>query len=201
MKIDALILAGGKSSRMGGRHKGSLLYNGRPLTERMALELGSLAENVFISYGETVQQDTSFGIPVQDIIPGCGPMSGLHAGLQESRADLVLTAPCDMPLLTADFYRYLLSRMPDPQTDAVVACRGSRMEPLAAVYRPSCWTAFDHQLRTGQYRIRAALQGLRVVFADVSGNEALSAMLVNVNHPEDYARLAQREAEEKRGQP
>ena len=187
--MDALILAGGKSSRMGGRHKGSLLYQGASLTGRMARELEKMTENIYISYGQTMHRDTSVGTPVQDIFPGCGPMSGLHAGLLASRADLVLTAPCDMPLLTAAYYEYLLQYITDPQTDAVVPCSGGRPAPPAAIYRPSCSRIFEAQLRTGQYRIRAALDRMRVVYPDLSENETLSAMLVNVNSPEDYARL------------
>ena len=186
MTADALILAGGKSSRMGGRHKGNLLCHGTSLTERIARELGKTAENVYISYGQTLHRDTSYGIPVQDIYPGCGPMSGLHAGLQASSADFVLTAPCDMPLLTAGFYDYLLQFFSDPQTEAVVPCREGRPEPLAAIYRPSCSRIFERQLRAGQYRIRQAFDQMHVIFPDISEDASLSGMLININTPEDY---------------
>ena len=202
MKTDALILTGGKSSRMGGRHKGSLLYEHRTLTARMVEELQKRADTVYISYGRHPREDTSLGVPVQDIYPDCGPMSGLHAGLlaslQAGRADYVLTAPCDMPLLKAEFYDYLLQASAessaDPETedglpDAVVPCRGDFPEPLAALYRPSASAFFARQLLTGQYRLRLALARMNVLYVDLTGQPALTDMLLNVNTPADYESL------------
>ena len=202
MKTDGLILAGGKSSRMEGKHKGSLLYKSRTLTEHMALVLQSLADTVYISYGESIRQDTSVGIPVKDILPGCGPMSGLHAGLRAVQAaggaDFVLTAPCDMPLLESSFYRHLLAAAEkactsaaseDEFPDAVVPFHASRIEPLAALYRPAAAGFFEEQLMTGQYALRLALDRMRVLYVDITGRSDLAGMLANINCPADYEAL------------
>lgn len=200
MKIDALLLAGGNSSRMGGRHKGGLPWHGTTFTGHMARELRKRAETVYISYGLHALPDPAGCIPVQDIFPGCGPMGGLHAGLKKSTADLVLTAPCDMPLLTAELYDYLLSFLTPEKypslsdlPDAVVPVLGKRPEPLAAIYRPSCCICFEQQLKTGCFRIRPALDRMRVLYPDISAIPHLAAMMANINSPDDYAGLLKNE--------
>ena len=199
MKTDALILAGGNSSRMGGQHKGSLLWHGKSFTELMVRELKKRADTVYLSCGRQAVPDTSGCIAVQDIYPGCGPIGGLHAGLKKSTADFVLTAPCDMPLLKAELYDFLLSFLTGEPSggssgmpDAVVPLLDRRPEPLAAVYRPSCSLFFEQQLKTGCYRLRPALDRMHVVYPDISENPQLASMMENINSPADYASLLEK---------
>ena len=82
MQADGLILAGGKSSRMGGEHKGNLTYGGETFTQILVKELNRGTENVWLSYGENIQGMYDGCKIVQDIHADCGPIGGLHAGLK-----------------------------------------------------------------------------------------------------------------------
>ncbi len=199
LRVDALILAGGNNARMNGNYKGALTLGGGTFTGRLIGELRKRADRVFLSFGTEIREEPAGCTPVRDVYPGCGPLAGLHAGLAASRADLVLTAPCDMPLLRAGLYDCLLERMKEEErrsglrADGIVPVLSGRMEPLAAVYRPSAAPELERQLLAGCRRVRSALAGLRIITVGLDDLPELAAMIVNVNTQTDYERLLENE--------
>jgi molybdopterin-guanine dinucleotide biosynthesis protein A len=127
---------------------------------------------------------------IADIVPGCGPLGGLHAALTEMRSDRVFLVACDMPYVDGRFAEYLLSLAGEaavvvPQTD-----RG--YHPLCAVYTGACLEPVAARLAER----RLALHGLfadvptRIVTpAEISRFGAPSRLLANVNTPDEYAGL------------
>ena len=82
VKIAGAVMAGGKSSRMAGQHKGLLLTpEGVTFTERLSAEMHKLTDLVYISYGDTTPMQAEGCVIVRDIYKGCGPVGGLHAVL------------------------------------------------------------------------------------------------------------------------
>lgn len=132
MKFSAVILAGGKSSRM-GRDKAWLPLVGQPLLARQIELVRELApEEIFIS-GRTVTDYTSFGCPVlTDEFADAGPLAGIAAGLEAASAPLVLVLAVDMPEMTSAMLRELLERC--VSGTGVVPRVNRRLEPLAAFY-------------------------------------------------------------------
>lgn len=97
-----VVLAGGKSSRM-GKDKALLEYGGRSLIKRAERLLNDAgASRVLIS-----RNDTSNPKYLPDIYPNCGPMSGLHAAMMETKLPLLIV-PVDMPMLTSEMLRCLI---------------------------------------------------------------------------------------------
>src|SRR5437870_400796 len=73
---------------------------------------------------------------IRDIVPGCGPLGGLHAALTAALGDAVFVVACDMPYVTAAFADYLFSLAGDAQ---IVVPRTERgYHPLCAVYARAC---------------------------------------------------------------
>ena len=100
-KIAGAILAGGKSSRM-GEDKAKLCFRGKTLLQEMENILQNVGVNrVYIS------QDSM----IPDQIPGCGPLSGIHAILKKTSSSYshVIFVPVDMPCLTPLALKELLS--------------------------------------------------------------------------------------------
>jgi len=185
----AAILAGGRATRFGGRDKSALLVQGRPIVERQLAELSAVTDDILIVGARAFQASDRVRL-VADIVPGCGPLGGLHAALTEMRSDRVFLVACDMPYVDGRFAEYLLSLAGDaavvvPQTD-----RG--YHPLCAVYTRACLEPVAARLAER----RLALHGL---FADVptrivttvemSRFGAPSRLLANVNTPDEYAGL------------
>ena len=194
--MDGLLLAGGKSSRMGGRHKGDLLYGNETFTTRMIHEFSKDADTIWISYGAKVHGTYENCRIVRDIYPDCGPIGGIHAGLTACESDEVMVAACDMPFLKIELFRYLYKQMEEAGKQEKVAYDGAvsvldgRIHPLSAIYRRTAALVMEQQILKGNYRIRAALDKMKILYVDVTGNARFAYMLQNVNTMEEYKMLS-----------
>jgi len=203
MKMAAAVMAGGRSSRMEGRHKGMLLTReGVTFTDRISAELHKLTDLVYISYGDTIQMEAAECRIVRDIYIGCGPVGGLHAVLTRAFLDgaaAVATAACDMPYVTAEFFRYLYEQLvirtdisgerksPFDLYDGVVAVTGGKIHPLAAIDSVRAAGICKTQLEERNLRVRDALAKLRILYVDLEGS-AYERMILNINTEEDYTK-------------
>jgi molybdopterin-guanine dinucleotide biosynthesis protein A len=131
--LSGLILAGGRSSRM-GRDKSLLtLPDGRTLLERQADILRAAGATKLLA---SVRMDSDPDLPgvklVYDSAPNAGPLAGIAAGLQAAPAGLVLVLAVDMPAMQAAHLRQLVELAVDGK--GVVPMQNGLIEPLAAVY-------------------------------------------------------------------
>lgn len=109
-QLTALVLCGGRGSRMGGRDKGLALYRGRPLVE-WALEcVQRQADACLISANRHLPEYQRYGWPVlTDATPDfAGPLAGVAAGLEHCTTPWLLVLPCDTPYLPPDLGPRLL---------------------------------------------------------------------------------------------
>lgn len=135
MNFSAVILAGGRSSRM-GRDKAWLEVGGRPLIARQVELVRQVGANeVFIS-GRVDADYTSFHCPVlKDRFPEAGPLAGIEAALTAAGSSLVLVLAVDMPHMSADVLQQLIGQC--TETTGVIPQVDGKIEPLAAVYPKS----------------------------------------------------------------
>jgi molybdopterin-guanine dinucleotide biosynthesis protein A len=99
-EVGGYILAGGKSSRM-GRDKALMELAGKPLIQHAVKKLRRVCADVRISTDN--EELEAFAPIVRDIHPGCGPMSGLEAGLRHSIFEWNLFMAVDMPFVPSAF--------------------------------------------------------------------------------------------------
>ena len=191
MHVGAVILAGGESSRM-GRDKAALTLAGETFLQRLAAELSGLDERL-ISVARPGQQLLPPGwTEVPDRFSGCGPLGGLHAALCACRSEALVAVSCDTPLFSQKLARRLIAGL-TPEYDAAAAVGpDGRLHPLCAVYRKGCLPVLEEQLRAGDYRLRAALERLRLRRVDLAEAGISPETVANVNTPEAYARLLAR---------
>lgn len=124
-----------------------------------------------------------------DIHPGYGPLMGLYSGLKVIDTDFAFLVAVDMPFLSPDLLRFLLSLTPDH--DVVIPRAHDRLHPLCAVYRrETCLPAIEQAIVCKQRRLIAFHADVRV--REV-GEQQLRKIdpdlrsLMNVNTPEDLA--------------
>ena len=105
-QITALILAGGKGSRMGGADKGLQTFNGLPLALHTLtrLQMGGAVGQIMINANRNLTAYESFGVPVWPDVLGdyAGPLAGFLTGLERCETPFMVTVPCDTPLLPLD---------------------------------------------------------------------------------------------------
>ena len=176
------ILAGGRSTRFGGRDKSALLLDGRPILDHQIAALTPAVDEVLIVGGPRAT--------IHDIVPGCGPLGGLHAALTAAHGGAVLMVACDMPYLSTPFLTYLLSFA--TEADIVVPQSERGYHPLCAVYTRACLEPVAAQLADRRLKMRELIDSLRtrVVPADeIRQFGDPDRLLANVNTPADYAGL------------
>lgn len=188
MKIGAVILCGGQSSRM-GKPKEALTFHGETFLQRIEEQLKRFDEVLLSVSGSAPGQDGRYRV-VPDQYPGCGPMGGLHAALSACRSDALLAVPCDTPLFRGEFADLLCQSMTSCVDAVIPQTPDGYLHPLCAVYRKETAGIFHSYLQAGQYRLLHALQDMRVSLVPVS--EQFLPCLENVNTPEAYLELLER---------
>ncbi len=129
----AVILAGGKSSRM-GFDKQFIKINEKKLLEAMVNKLQKEFNDIIIV---TNKPEYYAGGPykvVCDEIKQRGPLSGIHIGLKESGSRYAYFVACDMPNINTDYIRYMKETIRDLDVDACITRSGDRLEPFNAFY-------------------------------------------------------------------
>ncbi len=134
MRICAVIVAGGQSSRM-GREKAMETIRGRRMIDRMAATLGSQVDSIVVNATGDTQRFLSLGLPIiADLRSDIGtPLAGVHAALDHAHAngfDAVLTAPSDAPFLPGD----LVQRLADAGRSAAIAASGGQPHYLTGLW-------------------------------------------------------------------
>ncbi len=185
MHISAVILAGGRSTRM-GRDKAFLNFDGQPLLVRAYSTLrDSGIEAIFISG----RPDTDYSLlpcPVLlDREPDRGPLAGLERALDATTAPLLFVLAVDLRKMTAEFVRKLASCC-TPHTGALPYLAG-HIEPLAAIYPKACHSIARAHLLQGRLAVRdfgqASLRAQLLAPFPVSATDA--ACFENWNTPAD----------------
>jgi len=194
--LSAIILAGGKSQRM-GMDKALLELEGRPLIGWVLGQLQRLSDDLIIVAKDAAPYAHLAARLVRDIYPSQGALVGLHAGLRAARHPLALTVACDMPFLNLRLLRYMIAVGRDH--DAVVPRVGGYPEPLHALYRVKpCLPAIEHALSKGQLKMTSFFPYVRVRYVEEQEVELFDPehlSFFNVNTLEDWQEgrtLAQR---------
>jgi molybdopterin-guanine dinucleotide biosynthesis protein A len=194
----AIILAGGRSARM-GQPKATLRLGGMTLIERTISELtrAELARAfddivvVAAPESEAIELPTlGAAMIVRDENAYQGPVGALARGLRAARHELAFACSCDLPMLRAEVASWLLSLLGE-RDDAVIPRVGERLQPLHAVYRRRCVGALDAMLARGERRLGAIADAVNARIVSETeyrraDPDALSCF--NINTPEDYAR-------------
>jgi len=186
LQMTVAILAGGESRRM-GTDKAALEVGGMTLLEHTARAAYAAHPAVFV-VGRPKPRDwrVDFVEFVTDAEPGLGPLGGLNTALQYVHTP-VLALACDLPLLTTEAVHWLRVQYAHSSAQGVIVSHGGRLEPLFSIYLPSCLPLIQSRLAEG----RRSLHGLIEAgdFGRADAPDWVAAQLVNVNTPEDLARL------------
>ena len=123
--ITAVILAGGRGSRMGGVDKGLQNFNGVPLALHTLLRLSPQVGDVMINANRNLAAYESFGVPVwpdsTSMGDYAGPLAGFMTGLERCETPYLLTVPCDSPLFPHDLVARLADALEEQSADFAVA--------------------------------------------------------------------------------
>ena len=182
-KLSAILLAGGKSSRM-GRDKAMLPFQGMSLLEWQVRKLRGLGIGDIMLSGSRGGLEGVRVIP--DEYPGRGPLGGLHACMKAARRPDCLVLSVDVPLVPPPALAELVRVHREGGGTVTLLRHGNRWEPLMGVYPSGLCHAAERLLQGESTAVRRLLDETGFRLADWPGDEEL---FLNCNTPEDYARL------------
>jgi molybdopterin-guanine dinucleotide biosynthesis protein A len=187
-EIEAFILAGGKSSRM-GTDKARLRLGPQSFPERIAAALSSVSARVSV-VGTRIEGGAAWPF-VPDVYKEWGALGGLHAALAACRSEWAAVVACDLPFVTGELFVRLATLRENFAAVVPVQVDG-RLQPLCALYRKEpCLLRAEALIAAGERRPRALLETVnarRVPFSELSDLPGADHFFNNVNTPEDYAR-------------
>ena len=188
MKITAIILAGGRGSRMGEVDKGLQLFRGMPMVAHVLERLGPQADEIIINANRNLDEYEKFGHQVvADAIDGfAGPLAGLHIGMSAATHPLVATAPCDSPFLPLDLIARLRAAMEMENADLAVAKTFDQAHPVFCLTKRELAPHLRAFLESGQRKIDKWYGSLKVVEVNFDDEEAAFA---NINTLEELNTL------------
>ena len=191
--LSGIILAGGKSRRM-GENKAFIRVGPKPIIETIVDLFRELfAETLIVTNQSPLYSHLGVNV-YEDILPERGALGGLYTGLLRASSPLSFVAGCDMPSLRGSVITYLCELTND--NDVVVPRTPDGLQPLHAVYSKKCLGPIEELLSAGGHRIFDFFPSVKVRI--VSSEELLSVdpgleSFVNINTPEDLESLRRRD--------
>ncbi len=186
--ITGVILAGGKGSRMDGADKGLLEISGTTFLAAIARILEPQVSSLVISANRNLSAYKKYGYPViTDSLDGYpGPLGGILSAMDHCDTELLLTVPCDAPLLAADYATRMYRAMINAKTDACVAHDGTRMQPVYSLLHRKHVELLRNYLETGNRGVQRWIKSLTPASVDFSDHPE---QFYNLNTPADQKTL------------
>ena len=180
----AIILAGGKSSRM-GHDKGLLIHNNISFIAHIIATIKPFVNDILL-VSDHGSHDTFNATRIQDIYPNSGPVGGIYTGLTYSKSDHNFVLSCDIPLLNGELIHFLKEQH---EKDKQITCLKveEQVMPLIGVYHKSCAPIFEHALIKKEFKLLNAIESCTTNI--VATPEPLQQYTKNINTPQQYKQL------------
>ncbi|MSP86020.1 MAG: molybdenum cofactor guanylyltransferase [Methylotenera sp.] len=188
MAISAVILSGGRATRMHGADKGLLLLQKKPLIQHVIDRLAPQVDEIIINANREITRYQTLGYAVlQDELEDfLGPLAGMSLGLQYAKNDYLLSTPCDSPLLPPDLAQRLMTALHEHQADIAVASSDNNVHPVFCLCHKRVLPSLIAYLAQGGRRVSAWQKSQNYIEVDFSD---LSETFINLNTAEDLATL------------
>ena len=185
----AIILCGGKSSRM-GFDKSKYEINGKLLIEICAEKLGSVFEEVLLVTKDT---DKFKGLGYKIIGDQAGnyaPVLGIYRGLLEAESHFSFIIACDMPVIKLNYINYLIERLENSSflPDGLMSMNGSFIEPFYSFYSKNMLKKIKHNIDMEDYKITNSINMCNVEFINteiIKKYAGSTDIFTNLNYPCD----------------
>lgn len=192
----AVILAGGKSSRM-GFDKQFLKIDEKRLMDNLIVQLKKEFQDVIIvtNKPEEYKEDFSGCRIVSDEIKQKGPLSGIHIGLKESKSKYAYFIACDMPNINLNYIRYMKSELLRTKADACVTKQRDKVQPFNAFYSVEVYHKIENLMTENRRSMLALINIINTHFIEEKAAKEYDSnldMFLNLNTEEDLNRYKER---------
>ena len=185
--ISAGILAGGQSTRFGSP-KALHIISGESMLKHAITVAEQISDEIVLSTGSNMElRDISLPC-VRDSVGNCGPISGLHALLKHIQSPWLAVLPCDMPLLRAEIYHFLMAQRTGDHPVFALSARGP--QPLVAIWPKSALATVEKKIREERYSLLKLGMALGSRHIDIPNTLTDNQRaFLNINHRSDLRKL------------
>ncbi len=189
LQIDAVILAGGMSRRMGGNDKGLVELNSQPMIKYAIDRIKPQVDRIMINANRNLTRYAEFGYPIisDEKTDYLGPLAGMIAALKNTQADYLLVVPCDCPLLPTNLVSRMLEKIESEDAELTIASNGISEQPVILLLKPELKGSMKVFLDGGDRKVFLWYAKHDYVITDFSDQPNA---FVNVNTPEQKQQLA-----------
>jgi molybdopterin-guanine dinucleotide biosynthesis protein A len=171
---------------MGGRDKGLVELNGRPLIQYVIDKLSQQNVSITINANRNQERYQDFAPVVSDSFPDYpGPLGGIHAGLKNADTDWVGFVPCDSPQINEDLVARFCAAV-NPDSDILVAHDGEFKQPVFTLFHKRVLPRLEAFLERGDRKIILLYKDCVTEFVDFSDSPNC---FVNLNTPEELTQF------------
>lgn len=182
MQFTGIILAGGKSTRM-GTDKGMVKLHNKFLIDYSLEALKPYCPTILISSNN--DEYNIFGYPViKDLVLDAGPMGGIYSCLINSGSDYNLVLACDMPMVGDQIIKLLVSKAGSAKI-VVFANSEERIEPLCGSYNKDILPVLTKRIRLREYTLNSLIRSVdhRILSLPSKDSKIYQDVFLNINQP------------------
>ena len=191
MDIGALILMGGKNSRMNGNVKGLLKIKNSTFLEKIQETLNDFS-SIYLSINdkfskEQKQNFENMGFKIiEDIYKEIGPLGGIYSSLLNCKEEYLFITACDMPFITKNSIEVLCNKV-DKNTDGVVFYdKNNKLYPLGAIYSKNVLPIIEEMIEKKYYQLSYLIEKSNFVKINIEKTDIPLKVLSNINTLQEY---------------
>lgn len=191
MDIGALILMGGKNSRMNGNVKGLLKIKNSTFLEKIQETLNDFS-SIYLSINdkfskEQKQNFENMGFKIiEDIYKEIGPLGGIYSSLLNCKEEYLFITACDMPFITKNSIEVLCNKV-DKNTDGIVFYdKNNKLYPLGAIYSKNVLPIIEEMIEKKYYKLSYLIEKSNFVKINIEKTDIPLKVLSNINTLQEY---------------
>ena len=181
-KVSAIVLSGGKSSRM-GEDKCDLRYNGETLLNLQIDKLKRIGTEDIVAAGYR-GKDCKAKVVEDEIMKG--PLSGMLKGLQAIKNDRAFVISVDVPLVREESIKKLINYSLEKDLDIVLVRHGGKREPLIGVFKKELTSKIEDIIKGDKYSVMKLVDECSYEYFDIEDDDEY---FLNINYKDDYDKL------------
>ena len=192
----AVILAGGKSTRM-GFDKQFLEIDERRLIDNLRKKLSKDFDEIIVVTNKSEYYLGFTDKITEDIIVGGGPLSGIHSGLMAASSEYVYFVACDMPNIYLDYITYMKEELQDLKVKACVTKFGQWIEPFNAFYSKDIIEDIEEHLLKDERSVNSLLAKVEIHYIEEEKAREFSPnwnMFLNLNTKDELNKFLNKKA-------
>ncbi|QMV44511.1 molybdenum cofactor guanylyltransferase [Cohnella cholangitidis] len=192
--LSGVILAGGKSRRIGGAHIAMLPFSNEKLIHRQIRHMKKLCAEIIVVTNEPrtflpiVDSDIRI---ITDFYHDKGPLGGMHAAFSLAAYSDVWLVGCDMPYVSYEAARLLLEKKRDSGCDAALPFIKERLHPWHGIYDRRCVEIIPSLIDRNQSRVDPFLHAIRyegIVQSSFESSGIDASFVTRMSTQEEYER-------------